>query len=85
MSENPDLELAIARVLQNAPEPLVKEGLTALDGIFQTEAGNVLVRGDVLWCVAVKITDALVVEGSVVGELKITSCVLHSTARSWRC
>ena len=48
MSENPDLELAIARVLQNAPEPLVKEGLTALDGIFQTEAGNVLVRGDVL-------------------------------------
>ena len=45
MSENPDLELAIARVLQNAPEPLVKEGLTVLDGIFQTEAGNVLVRG----------------------------------------
>ena len=59
MSENPDLELAIAGVLQNAPEPLVKEGLTALDGIFQTEAGNVLVRGDVLWGVAVKITDTL--------------------------
>ena len=69
MSENPDLELAIARVLQNAPEPLVKEGLTALDGIFQTEAGNVLVRGDVLGGVAVKITDALAVEGSVVGEI----------------
>lgn len=40
MSENPDLELAIARVLQNAPEPLVKEGLTARSSILRVLAGN---------------------------------------------
>ena len=70
-----DVETAMSRVLQADGEVIEKGGLTPANGILQTEAGNVRVRGDIVGGVQVKVADALIVEGAVVGEIGKPCCI----------